>query len=266
MSPSSALAVALLSFAGSDLGSIAVGTSTTPSPEPRRLWVVDIESEPEGADLFVNGKREGRTPVRLRVPSGVVLDVRLEKPHHHGLSDRFEVKAGGQRRYRLDVTAEEQHRREQRRQATEWAGIAVYWGATLSGATSVGGTIRLASFRARPWIWTALEGAAGYGANLLDDGRKGPFLYLGSRLGWFVYLDRHSHHEVRGSVGMGVSKVEMGDDLVEASVTLAPALLYNYRFESGWALGYALRGYFPLRAGVGRPGMVHSEVSTAYSW
>jgi hypothetical protein len=66
-------------------------TPGTPAPEaPTFTAVVQLATDPPGADIYADGKRVGRSPLVMRLPAGDHR-LRIEHPGYESSTVRFKV-------------------------------------------------------------------------------------------------------------------------------------------------------------------------------
>lgn len=53
----------------------ALGKSTAPAPEPKPQHKLTLDSSPQGAEVFVNNKLAGKTPLAVNVPRGEEVNI-----------------------------------------------------------------------------------------------------------------------------------------------------------------------------------------------
>ncbi len=62
---------------------------TTPDPTPKQA-LLDIKSDPQDAQVFINGETKGRTPLQLELPLGK-YEVRMQMPQYYDWQAQIEL-------------------------------------------------------------------------------------------------------------------------------------------------------------------------------
>jgi hypothetical protein len=208
---------------------------------------VDIQSQPTRAEVFVDGRMVGITPLRMNLFSNGTYKLRLEKTGYAPFTRRYQVRDRDLLHFTLQVTAEG---RVQYMTRTEWFALEPCLGGTPdSKSPSIGIQLQLFGLRWKYFVWTILEfGGFGGGINVAN---------LGTRPGFPLYFGDRGQHQLRASLGMNVgymmalskSVTDKTLDTPEGSgFVLSPTIEYRFQSEKSFFLGVALRA-FVLTAG-----------------
>ena len=221
---------------------------------------VDVETEPAGAEVFVDGQSRGRTPLRLALAKGGRFGLSLE---HKGYATRqvtLEVTKRQRVRYTLSMTAEGLAIARER---TEWFTAEFLGSYSLGSQTSDSGnggsgggagfvlsapTLKWGSF-----VWTIFE----MGGSITSGGMD---LVFFSRAGWQFYLGARGAQQLRFSLGVGPGIVSRyvtytdggstyGSDDSEGGLLLGPALHWIYQTRGRFFIGASVRAFFPIAGG-----------------
>jgi hypothetical protein len=74
----------------------AQGASTV-ALEVQALSFLELDSQPSGADVEIDGKRTGTTPLRVALTPGATVAIKVAKPGYHAASTSVQVPPRGQR-------------------------------------------------------------------------------------------------------------------------------------------------------------------------
>ena len=84
--------------AASNVTSVSTGSTVSNVPNESRPGSIDVLSRPSGAQVILDGRRVGRTPLTLPDVTPGEHDVRLELPGHNRWATRVDVKPGARAR------------------------------------------------------------------------------------------------------------------------------------------------------------------------
>ncbi|MCA9670081.1 MAG: PEGA domain-containing protein [Myxococcales bacterium] len=215
-----------------------------PSTGPRVF--IDVRSEPAGAEVFVDGRPAGRTPLRLAFAKGKPVELTVEREGY--LTRRAHVLPNRRTtlRYALELDARGGARMAQR---TEWIGVelAVGGGAIEGSRDSVTddqpvnasgvfcANLTLFTIKWRRFFWTLLEGGAGY---YFSDRFNASWF---TRFGYPMYLSADGTHQLRFGVGFGAMIIND-----TAAFTLSPTAHYMLQTSGHLYVGFGLRLNLPV--------------------
>ncbi len=133
-----------------------IASMTTAKPVPPKPVVVEkktfdisIESDPKGAQLFLNDKNAGSTPFKSKAKEGVELEIRIKKENYKDYLKKITVTDNIHIRATLELSEEAkqqlaQKAREQSTQAdTGKKGSSKKWWYIGGGAVLLGGTVAI---------------------------------------------------------------------------------------------------------------------------
>jgi|GEM_PF-3881177 hypothetical protein len=155
---------------------------------------IDFQTEPKGAEVFVDAQMRGRTPLRLRLRRGFTYRVSIEKDGFEKVKVDIPVKGRATHEYALKLPLNERIRTQ-----TEWFALRGFMGAgpnistsfmgvQLSDPTLVsGGEIALFTLRWERFTW-----------ELLRLGGATPLGYFwGSAVSYPLHIGDSGMHEIR---------------------------------------------------------------------
>lgn len=197
-------------------------------PAPRELVTVDIDSEPSGAEVTLNSRVRGTTPLRLNLPRGEFYSLTLERALYLPIKTTLDVK----RRLRLRRTLQLGPAGvEVLRDRNDWVAASFVVAADLGHPTDsayLGAMLRAATLRWGRFYWSVLEATLAGGSDmLLDFGTAGGVvLYPGSQY-------RHQFH-----LGLGAGGGQLGHD---SGVHLNAHARYQFHAWRGALLALEVR-------------------------
>ena len=245
------------------LGQGAVAGAPPPAPPPKAApppppkpaadtWALRVDSEPPGADVIVDGKREGATPTTIRRKKGQAMQLSVE--------------AEGYEPYQEKVTLERDERRSvalrmqesKKRSRTEWFGGSVAGGMSFGGGVDFGlwlrfvnlhfGSLTLAPvevFLGLAFAQKAKDASEGCGdpRGICEETVTAPHAFFGPRVGYKATFS--SDHNIEVSLGGGLMAVADSDDQY-VGPALGPTIRYLHLGDGAFSWGVGLRVLFPL--------------------
>lgn len=205
---------------------------------------VDIESEPPGAEVFVEGRRAGMTPLRTALPQNRAVILRLVLPGYEPLEHSVTVRGSQVLRLTLERARADLGKLRNR---IEWVGLKVHFGggsdAFLAGGGAEGITLKWDHFQ-----WTLLEIGVG-GVSSRDI-----FWLVGTRVYYPFYLTQNGDHQLKLGLGTGYWYTRQGEDdssrhVKDKGLYFSPSLRYMFQIASRVAVG--IEFFFVLHANSG---------------
>ncbi len=234
-------------------------TATAPPPPPPPTdgpkFGLRLTSDPEGAEVIVDGRFVGKTPARLSVDADRPHRVTIQHDGYVDYSEELTLTRDEQRNVDLRLT------RASRAGRDEWFGLSLAGTLTFGGSGGAGVWARIANLHFGDFAWTVVEGYMGFMTGPDYDvycptNEFGPrgfcegssdflALFLGTRPGWTFALDEDGEHAIEASLGAGLYALTEGND-ESSSFTLSPSIRYLRRGDSAFVYGAGLRMLIPV--------------------
>ncbi|NMB73923.1 MAG: PEGA domain-containing protein [Myxococcales bacterium] len=202
-----------------------------PAPGERQV-PVDVESEPSGAEVFVEGRRAGMTPLRAALPQNRAVILRLVLPGYETLEHSVTVRGSQVLRFSLERARADLRKLRNR---IDWVGLKVHFGggsdAFLAGGGAEGITLKWDHFQ-----WTLLDIGVG-GVSSRDF-----FWLVGTRVYYPFYLTQNGDHQLKLGLGTGYWYTRQGEDdssrhVKDKGLYFSPSLRYMFQIASRVAIG-----------------------------
>jgi hypothetical protein len=199
---------------------------------------VDFESDPPGAEVFIDGLVRGKTPLRLELQKGRTHALLVEAPGYHPVQRRITVEGRKRHRYDLVITGEEIARR------TEWITACIQTGGGVKSYFGVGAALKLATLKWKHIYWVILEGGGG-GTDEYDF-----YGYGGTRIGYPLMLTASGFHQLRIGLGLGYYETKQNDPQFDEMVHFrgmyfSPNLRYVWQVSRSFSVGLEFYALLP---------------------
>lgn len=209
--------------------------TTGDQPAPRTV-AVSFSSTPTWAQLSVDGRPLGITPLSLLMVAGISYQVKLTKPGYLPTTTTVLAVDGQAVSLTLQRSAPGRLRAVTR---TEWIGLEPVVGAQ-SGQFAIGLRVIAFGLRWQYFFWSLLE----VGGDLGDYGAAD----LGTRFGFPLNLGSDGQHQLRLGLGVGYGRVgRLATATSEPSnqggvgLLLSPSLDYRYHTRGRFFIGGGFR-------------------------
>jgi hypothetical protein len=224
--------------------STPIATSSAPGPQV----TIDVHSTPPAAEVFLDGRSAGFTPLRVELVKGRHVTVSIEKIGYLNQQQALLVEDRRTLEFSLPLTDDGRRRMADR---TEWFSVAPWGGVTGQGGAAFGGSLRLFTLKWGLFHWTILDAGAGGGDAVLVHGGTFPslaFRYgsaaqhqlrIGLSLGVVAHDERYSSYNTKTQMTnySGASGVGFG---------ILPTVGYYYQTAGRFFVGVELRCAIPL--------------------
>jgi TolB-like protein len=126
----------LMQLIANQIATIVGGVGLTAVEDQGKIVNFKVDSDPEGALLFINGNQAGRTPFESKAKEGLSVTVRLEKEKYTTWERTIKISEGGELDVELEYT-EEYKKAMATAEANDGGGSLWWW--IGGGAVVVGG-------------------------------------------------------------------------------------------------------------------------------
>ncbi len=250
--------VASLEAVASELAGARSETAPPPPPPPperAQTFQLNLDSSPRHADVLIDGRSQGQTPVVVRLPKGTPAELTLERDGYETHRETLTLERDERRRIDLHLEADRKTSRN------EWFGLGLGLGGTVTGGYAIGAWLRFVNLHFGGFTLVALEtnvsalitlhsveiSACGPGDYPVGYCRKREAelaAYLGPRLGYKLVFGED--HNLELSVGAGLLAVtgKTDDSLIGPAV--APTVRYLFLGDGKFSWGIGIRAIIPL--------------------
>lgn len=265
--------------------------SATPAPAPAPATRPDnaldvlVESTPEGAELLLDGKFIGATPLRVPMVPGQRYELRFNLEDHHSLATQLSYESESRLHYELTMTPEALRAR------TEWLAFSPLMSFSFGGNLMFGARAQLVGLRFGTFSWALVDGSLGAGsgevlANALGrsetsleraEGRT-YFFAVGTRPGVSFALDEAGRHQLQAGLGLGIYYLfedaeELGGDRFEPDsrdqlttpLGFWPSVTYLFTTDSGFFMGVSVRAVIAPLVESGAPQLISIDLPLGFA-
>lgn len=231
-----ALLVAVEEIAAKLSGNAAVEQPAVPVEQPPAAAViptvtVSLNTDPKGAEVLVDGRLQGESPVYMTLEKGRKYRLVIQKEGYKKIDKDMAFDTPGRIDEKLTMTQERIKSRESNR--TEW--LSWYMGLILAGGdVGFGESLSLFTIKWDYIYWTILDTFVSF----LPGDDFGVMISYATRLGFPINTGDRAQHQFRIGLGVGMCSMPGASDATGAC--FSPSLGYVYQTGGWYHLGVAI--------------------------
>ena len=216
------------------------------------LASIEIVTTPPGANVFIDNRTKGKTPMMVELEIGKAYDLELDLDGYYPKKGEIEITGRKRFTYEMRITAEKaQDLENEKKNMTEWVSLYVQTGGDKREFYLFGFGIQLLTYK---WDWFSLSVLdGGIGGMMIDGSLYG---YFGPSFGIPIRFDSAGKSELTLCSGIGfaggfenakvIDEYDEESDIGGFGFALFPSIRYAHRVSESIFLTFRFTLSIPL--------------------